>query len=126
MTPNTSSKASTKASDVKARLAALGFNKTKNLGLNLFKQEIDETIIIKITSSFEEFETKEGDKLKYVSCVNLETGEEGHIWTGGQLWYKLTQMKDGFIGGVFALTYKGLNESTDSKAFHDYDIVAAD
>ena len=128
METNTKSNQSnaTNVSDVKARLAALGFKNTKNIGLNLFKQEIGETLIIKITSAFEEFETKEGDKLKYVSCVNLETGEEGHVWTGGQLYYKLTQMKDGFVGGTFALTYKGLNEDTDSKAFHEYDIIAAD
>lgn len=122
MTPNTN----TKASDVKARLAALGFNKTKNIGLNILKQEVDETLIVKITSSFNEFVNKEGDVLKYVECVNLETGEEGHIWTGGQLAYKLEQMKDGFIGGTFALTYLGLNDRTDSKAFHEFDIIAAD
>lgn len=117
---------SNQSSDVRARLAKLGFNKTKNLGLNILKQEINESLIIKITSDFHEFTNKEDDVLKYVECTNLETGEEGHIWTGGQLAYKLKQMPDGFIGGVFALTYLGLNDRTDAKPFHEFDIVAAD
>ncbi len=109
--------------DVKARLQALGFGSARKVGLNILEQETGETLILKIESDFTDFVKKDGKTMKYLSATNLETGEEGCIWAGGQLQYQLKQMKDGFIGGVFAITYKGLID-VEGEEMHQYDVLA--
>lgn len=108
---------------IRARLAALGFKNTKAIGLNILPFEKDQTLIVKITSDFQDFVKKDGKIMKYLTVTDLETGEEGNIWAGGQLVYQLRQMKDGFIGGVFAITYLGMND-VDGEDMHQYNIKA--
>ena len=109
--------------DVQARLKALGFNTAKAIGLNILAMDAGDTLILKVDSDFQDFVKKDGKVMKYLSVTNLETGEEGNIWAGGQLVYQLKQMKDGFIGGVFAITYEGLKD-VEGEDMHQYNIKA--
>lgn len=109
---------------LEARLKKLGLNgQTKTIGLNVLEMPVGETQILKIDSSFLEFKKKDGKTFKYLEVTNIETGETGNIWAGGQLVYQLTQMKDGFVGGIFAITYKGLID-VDGEDMHQYDVLA--
>lgn len=118
-------KVTTTAADVKARLSALGFNKVKSIGLNILPITEGQTRIVKITSGIESFIKKDDTVMKYVEAVDLETGEEGKLWAGGQMVYQLEQMFDGFIGGAFAITYLGLVDVEGIKSgVHQYNILA--
>lgn len=108
---------------LEARLKKLGFTKTINVGLNILELKAGSTYILKIDSGFNDFMKKDGKVFKYLECTDLETGETGNIWVGGQLRYQLETMKDGFIGGVFAITYKGLVD-VNGEEMHQYDIKA--
>lgn len=105
------------------RLNKLGFKKTINVGLNILELKSGHTYILKIDSDFNDFIKKDGKTFKYLECTDLESGETGNIWAGGQLVYQLKSMKDGFIGGVFAITYKGLVD-VEGEEMHQYDIKA--
>jgi len=105
------------------RIAKLGFKSVKAVGLDIINLEVDETYILRIESEIKDFTKKDGKIMKYVEVTNLETGETGNIWTGGQLVYQLTRMKDGFIGGVFAITYKGLVD-VEGEEMHQYTLKA--
>lgn len=113
--------------EVKARLAKLGFNNVKTVGLNILPMLENQTRIVKINSEIAEFDKKDGmTTLSYIDVTDLETGEEGQIWSGGQLTKQLTKMEQGYIGGVFALTYTGTMYVEELKRdCHQYKIVAA-
>lgn len=112
-----------KTESIEQRRARLGFNTAKAVGLNIIKMEAGETKFLKITSDFMKFPKKDGTELTYLEVIDLETGEEGNVWAGGQMVYQLKTMKDGFIGGSFQVTYSGL-VTVDNDEFHQYDIKA--
>lgn len=95
-----------------AKIAALGFKKEKNLGMNILAHNEGETVLVKITSGVQEFTTKDGDTHKFITVDNLETGEtEMTYWVSGGVKYQLETLKDGFIGGEFAITHLGKHEA---------------
>lgn len=110
----------TNTNDVKARLAALGFKAAKAVGLNILTTPEGEPVFIKITAEMQDFQKKDGKVFKYIPVINLETGEEGNIWVGGQLRYQLEQFGK-YIGQSFILTYNGLTD-VDGEDMHQYDL----
>lgn len=116
--------------ELKNRIAALGFNEAKRVGMNVLKQEVGETVLIKITSPIKKFESKEIDKATqkpktydYVECDNLETGDTGlTYWLSGQPRYQLEQTPN-FIGMSFAITYIG-QEIIDGQKINQFDMFA--
>lgn len=112
----------TNINDVKARLAAVGFKgETKAVGLNIFPMGTDESLILKVTGSLTPFTKKDGKVMTFLPVINIETGEEGNIWSGGQLTYQLNQVKDGYLNKTFVVTYKGLMD-VDGEDMHQYDL----
>lgn len=106
------------------KLAKLGFKKDKSLGMNILKQSEGETVLIKITSDVKEFQSKNGETYKYVTVDNLETGETDQTyWLSGQLVYTLKNQKDGFIGGLFAVTHLG-QVKVDGQNVNQFDVIA--
>ena len=117
-----------KNAELKARLAALGFKDVKRVGMNVLKQDVNETVFVKVTSEIKQFEAKEIDKntgkkkmYDYVEVTNLETGEENlTYWLSGQPRYQLEQTPN-YVGLSFAITYLG-QEVIDGQKINQFDM----
>jgi len=110
------------------KLKSLGFQKERNLGMNILELVVGESVVIQVVSDIEVFKTKKGKELEYVLVNNLETGEtDMTFWLSGQLRYLLQSQKDGFINGKFIVTHLGKEEveiDNETRLVNQYDVIA--
>lgn len=115
-----------RTNDIRERAKRLGFNSVQRLGLNPIRQEVGETLFLKIDSEIKTHvskkidpKTKELAKYDYVEVTNVETGEsEMTFWLSGIVKHYLNSATP-YVGKIFAITYNGLRE-TDEGEFNDY------
>lgn len=113
-----------KTAKLNERFAKAGFKQDRRLGMNILKHNEGETVMVKITSDIEQFLAKSGETYDYVKVDNVETGEtDMTYWLSGQIKYQLRAQKDGFIGGVFAITHLGQTK-VDGQNINQYDIIS--